>query len=78
MMNVDTYIEHIHQALYEPTKMLKRVLSWDGGSIFYFISPGSTKIFASEYSCSVSQSSIVNQVFPEKFYMACFFFFRMH
>jgi hypothetical protein len=32
-MNVDTYIEYIHQVLYESTKKAKRILFWYRGSI---------------------------------------------
>ena len=33
MMNLDTYMKHIHQVLYESIKILKRILIWDGGNI---------------------------------------------
>jgi hypothetical protein len=31
-MNLDTYIKHIHQVLYEPINYLKRILISNGGS----------------------------------------------
>jgi hypothetical protein len=38
-MNIDTYINHIHQVIhqvmYESTNYLKRILIRDGGSIIY-------------------------------------------
>jgi hypothetical protein len=32
VMNLDTYIEHIHKVLYEPINYLKRILICDEGS----------------------------------------------
>jgi hypothetical protein len=29
MMNLDTYIKHIHQMLYEPTNLLQQILFWE-------------------------------------------------
>jgi hypothetical protein len=34
-MNLDTYIIHIHQILYESINTLKQILFWDGGSTNY-------------------------------------------
>jgi hypothetical protein len=31
-MNLDTYVKHIHQVLYEPINNIKRILIWDRGS----------------------------------------------
>lgn len=38
MTNLDKYIKHIHQLLYEYIKSLKRILIWDGGSIYLLFS----------------------------------------
>jgi hypothetical protein len=32
-MNLDTYIKHIHQILYESTDILKRILFWNEENI---------------------------------------------
>jgi hypothetical protein len=49
MMNLDIYIKHIHQVLYESLNFLKRILFWDGGSILYIGSE-----FVVEYYCILS------------------------
>jgi hypothetical protein len=34
-MNVDIYIKHIHQVLYESTNSPKQILFWDRGSTMF-------------------------------------------
>jgi hypothetical protein len=37
IMNLYIYIEHIHLLLYESTKIVKRILIWDGGSTKLYV-----------------------------------------